>query len=166
MAAVLYLVAMKIRDLVLAASLLAFMAQGAGAASPSTPDKTAPDAKPAAVVADTPESALKQAMAADAVRQIMGQPLDIRPMKAPNGKAEIWVYTRESNRHVERVQIATIPITTTIVGSDGVARQQTIGQDIKFGDLHCVTQDTVEVLMFNDHYVTHKVTRRELKSYN
>lgn len=157
---------MKIRDLFLSATLFAFMVQGAGAASPSTSDKATPEAKPAVVAAETPESALKQAMAVDAVRQIMGQPLDVKPMKAPNGKAEIWVYKRESNRRVERVQIATIPITTTIVGSDGVARQQTVGQDIKFGDLHRVTEDTIELLMFNDHYVTHKVTRRELKQYN
>lgn len=105
-------------------------------------------------------------MTTDEVRKIMGQPVEIKPMKTPNGKAEVWVYKREFNRRVERVQIATIPIMTTVVGSDGVGRQQQIGEDIKFGDLHRVTEDMVEVLMFNDHYVTHKVTRRELRHYN
>jgi hypothetical protein len=167
-AVVLYFIAMKTRNLFLSASLFALLVQVTGAASPSpsTSDKAAPDSKPVAVSPDNPESALKQAMAADAVRQIMGQPEEIKPMKAPNGKAEIWVYKRQFNRRVERVQIGTIPITTTVVGSDGIARQQTIGEDIKFGDLHRVTEETVEVLMFNDHYVTHKITRQELKHYS
>ena len=157
---------MKTCNFLLAVSLLALLLPGAAAAAPAPSDKAIPDSKPAAVSPDSPESALKQAMGADAVRKILGQPEEIKPLKAPNGKAEIWVYKRQVNRRVERVQVGTIPITTTVVGSDGVAHQQTLGEDIKFADLHRVTEETVEVLMFNDHYVTHKVTRRELKQYS
>ena len=158
---------MKTCNFFLAVSLLVLLLPGAAAAAPSPSDKATPDSKPAAVSPDSPESALKHAMGADAVRQILGHPEEIKPLKAPNGKAEIWVYKRQVNRRVERVQIGTIPIPSTVVGSDGwAAHQQTLSEDIKFADLHCVTEETVEVLMFNDHYVTHKVTRRELKQYS
>jgi hypothetical protein len=157
---------MKIRNLFLTVSLFALLLQGAGAAAPSTPGKIVSGSKPAAASPDNPESALKLAMAADAVREIMGQPEEIKPMKAPSGKAEIWVYKRETNRRVDRVQVGSIPITTTTTGADGRTSVQIIGENVQYADVHVVTVETVEVLMYNDHYVTHKITRQDIKHYN
>ena len=157
---------MKIRHLFLTAALFVLLLHGAGAASSSTPDNIVPGSKPTAVSPDSPESALRAAMAADTVRHIMGQPEEIKPMKAPSGKAEIWVYKREINRRVDRVQVGSTPITISVIGGDGQAHQQTIGENVLYGDLHHVTVETVELLMFNDHFVTCKVTRQQLKHYS
>jgi hypothetical protein len=159
--AVFYLMTMKPRNLFLAASLFALVLNGAGAAAPTTPGS-----KPAAASADNPEAALKQAMPADAVRKIMGQPQEIVPMKAPDGKAEIWVYKREIDQRVDRVPIGSVPITVTVIGSDGRAHEQSIGEKVQYGDLHQATEETVQLLMFNDHYLTQKTTRRDIKHYN
>jgi hypothetical protein len=157
---------MKLHTLLIWASLFGLAIDGAGAVLPSSPAKATAGSKPVAVTADNPESSLTKAMPADAVRKIMGEPRAIKPMKTPDGKAEIWIYQRLTNERVDRVEIASIPITTNVIGGDGQAHQQVIGQDIKFGDLHRATEETVELLMFNDHYVTNKVSRREIKRYN
>ena len=157
---------MKLHTLLIWALLFGLAIDGAGAVLPSSPAKATPGSKRVAISSDNPESALTKAMPADDVRKIMGEPRTIKPMKTPEGKAEIWIYQRLTNERVDRVEIASIPITTNIVGADGQARQQVIGQDIKFGDLHRATEETVELLMFNDHYVTNKVSRREIRRYN
>lgn len=157
---------MKTPNLFLSLSLSALLIQGAIVASPAKSDKDAGGSKPAAVLSASPVTNLKQAMAADAVRKIMGQPEEIKPMKAPNGKAEIWTYKRDIAERFNRVPIGSIPITTTSYGADGKAYVQTIGQDIKYADQRIVTIETVEILMFNDHYVTHKITRQDVKRYS
>ena len=96
----------------------------------------------------------------------MGEPVEIKPFKAPNGKAEIWVYRREFNERTQRVQVGAVPITTTSFGSDGKPYTQTIGEDIKFADVHLATEETDELLMFNDHFLTGKISRREVKRYS
>lgn len=157
---------MNIRHLCLLASLFALAINGTAATAPSAPAKVKPSVKPAVVSADNPASALKEGMPAEVVRQTLGQPRKVTPMKAPDGKAEIWVYTRQVSDRVERVEIGSIPITTSSIGADGQAHTETIGQDIQYGDLHYSTEEIIELLMFNDHYVTCKTTRREIKHYN
>ncbi len=152
---------MKTHPLISSGILLFLLVSSSGAATPNS----APAVKPVATH-DSPETALTQGMPADAVRKIMGKPAKITPMKAPNGKAEIWNYERQTGERVDRVEIGSVPITTVSVGSDGKAHQQTIGETMQFGDLNVVTEEIVEVLMFNDHYVTHKISTRELKHYN
>lgn len=155
---------MKIRNLLLTAALFALVINGAGASSPSASGKGAKELKLAA--AGSPESALREAMPADVVRGIMGEPLEIKPMKAPEGKAEIWIFRRQVDVRVERVPIGSIPITVSTIGADGRAHEQTIGENVQYGDLHRATEETVQVLMFNDRYVTHKISRREIKHFN
>ena len=157
---------MNTRHLLRSISLLPLLALAALAATPDKGDREAVAARPPALAADKPESTLKQAMTAEEVRRIMGAPEDTRPMKTPTGKAEIWVFRREVGRHVDRLPIGSIPLTSTSVGSDGQAHTETIGETIQYADVHIVTVETVELLMFNDHYLTHKVTRQEVKHYN
>ncbi len=153
---------MKHPLLILSAFLFLLFPVGVSAADSSSAAKAPTDAKPAA---DSPESALKQGMPAAAVKQIMGQPLEVTPMKAPDGKAEIWVYKRNVNVRVERVPVGSTPITVTSFGSDGQAHEQTIGEKVQYGDLYQATEETVQLLMFNDQYVTQKVSRKEIKHY-
>jgi len=157
---------MKSPQRLLSASIFLLALNGAFAAPPSGSATPAPDSKPAAVPASGPEATLKPGMPVAAVRQIMGQPLEITPMKAPDGKAEIWVYRRNVNVRITRVQTGSVPITVTSFGSDGKAHEQTIGEKPLYGDLYRATEETIQLLMFNDQYVTQKVNRREIEHYN
>ena len=165
--AVSYSVAMKTNTLFLTASLIALLAQPAVAASPFTPESQSSGTKSVADSSETPVTALKKAMPAAEVRQIMGLPVEIKPMKAPNGKAEIWVYRRELNERAERVQVGAVPITVTVFSTDGKSSSlQTIGEDVKYANVRFTTEETVELLMFNDHFLTGKISRQEIKHYD
>ncbi len=159
------LIAMKSPRLFLSASFVLLALTGA-AAAPASPAKTPAEAKPAATPAANPESTLKQGMPAEVVRQIMGQPAEVTPMKAKDGKAEIWVYKRSTNVRVERVPVGSTPVTVTSFGSDGKAHEQTIGEKVQYGDLYKATEETIQLLMFNDQYVTQKTSSREVQHYN
>ena len=157
---------MKTRNLLLSVPLFILLIGGASVASASTSAKGEPKTRLAAASPDGPESALREAMPADVVRKIMGEPLEIKPMKAPDGKAEIWVFRRQVNIRVERVPIGSIPITVSTIGADGKPHEQTVGENIQYGDMHRATEETVQLLMFNDHYLTHKITRQEIRHLN
>ncbi len=111
------------------------------------------------------ESALKPEMPAAAVRELMGKPDEIRPMKTPDGKAEIWAYNREVSIRMERIEVPTAPIVTTLVDANGVAHQSQTPGPPEYHNLSHITEETTELLMFNDRYVTHKVSRHERQSY-
>ena len=112
------------------------------------------------------ETALTKARPADAVRKILGQSMEIKSMKAPDGKAEVWVYQRETDRPVGRVEVGSIPITNTVMGGDGKAHQYNVGEEIPSADLHGATEETVQLLMFNDHLVVCKISRQASRRYN
>jgi hypothetical protein len=157
---------MKINILSLATAMLALGVTAFGGTPPADSGNPPAGAKPAAAPADKPEAALKADMPAEMVQQIMGQPVEVKPMKTPSGHAEIWVYKRVVGQRVDRQEIATIPVVETVVGSDGKAYQHTVGQTIQYGDVHITTEETLELLMFNDHFVTGKVSRRDVKHYD
>jgi hypothetical protein len=165
---------MKILSYLLTPSFAAFLLVGASAASPATCDLAPGGVVSAQVPAATPESALKWAMPADVVRQIMGEPERIKPMQSPTGKAEIWVFSRQLNQHVDRLNIGSVPIMTTsysVVGScnnkqPGPTTEQQIGETIVYGNLYSATEETVELLMFNEHFVTHRISRQNIRHFN
>ena len=121
-----------------------------------------------------PETTLKWAMPAADVRQVMGQPDEIRSMPAPQGKAEIWVFNRPLSHHIEQMVVGTVPIMSTtyeVLGSchekkAGRAIEQKIGETIQYGQVHVRTVEKVEVLLFNAHLVKAKVSQQEVRSYN
>ena len=156
-------------------ALFVLLSVGASAASISSLSDRLPDtSKPCTDASKAPESALKWAMSTAAVREIMGQPDEIKPMQAPQGKAEIWVFTRPVSQRVERIVVGAIPImsaTYQINGScndkkPGRAIEQKVGETIQYGNLCVTTFEKVEVLLFNDHYLTCKVSQQEVKHYN
>jgi hypothetical protein len=157
---------MKNQKLLFSASLFALIANVACATVSPGADNATTDAKPVLVAPETPETALTRAMPADAVIKIMGQPKEIKTLKAPVGKAEIWVYKREADRHVDRVEIGSIPITITRIGEDGKAYLETVGEKIQYADLHCVKDETIQLLMFNDHLWICKISSQEDRRYN
>lgn len=122
----------------------------------------------------TPEAALKWAMPSAAVREVMGQPDEIRSLPAPKGKAEVWVFRRPVSRRVDRVVVGAVPIMSTTYQVNGSCREkrpgraidQKIGETLLYANLFVTTVEKVEVLLFNEHFVTSKVTRGEERSYN
>jgi hypothetical protein len=99
-------------------------------------------------------------MPSETVIKIMGQPAEVKPMKTQEGKAEIWVYRRQVADRVDYVVIST-PIISTVPDGRGSTRTVVTGERTDNQEQHHITTDVIEVLMFNDHYVTQKITRTE-----
>ena len=155
------------RNLSLASLLLvASLASAAGASPAAAPEKAGADSKPTEAGKLAPESLLKKGMSLDEVRQVMGKPDEIRPMEVATGKAAIWTYKRQVADKAAYVQVGSKVITITIRGTDGVERQQTVGEEPDFRMQHRITEDLIQLLMFNDHFVEKKVTRQERNEFH
>jgi hypothetical protein len=146
---------MTMRNFILLFALLA-VGLTAAAATPANPAKAAATPPP-------PEAALKQAMPAAQVLQIMGKPSAIEPMKDAGGKAEVWVYVRKVNPTVRHEQVAATPIMIEVQDSNGTMRKYQQGENIQFADIHYYTEEKVQLLLFNDKFVVAKIARREVK---
>jgi outer membrane protein assembly factor BamE (lipoprotein component of BamABCDE complex) len=124
---------------------------------------------PPATVADkkteptNPWETLKPGQTADSVRALLGDPVEVRPMASPKGKAEVWVYISEVSRRVDRIDVSTPDVVINVTESDGSVRQRITPGLVRFQDVHYLTEDVSELLLFDDRYVVHKVTRRERK---
>ncbi len=120
----------------LAAASIALLAGCAETSTASPPAAASPASSPTTTSTGDPETTLQQGMTADTVRGIMGEPAEIKPMKSPSGKAEIWVYHRTTRGSVQQVQVGAPEM-----------RQQ-----IEFID------ETISLLMLDDKYFQQKRT--------
>lgn len=127
-------------------------------AEPAASPAPAAKAKPA-----EPLQNIKQGDPATKITDLLGKPLEVRPMKAPSGKAEVWIYVKEVSRRMDRIDRSTADTVINVTESDGSVRQRVTPGQVRFEDVHYVTEDFIEVLVFNEHYVLHKVTRGERK---
>jgi len=117
---------------------------------PTTPDTAA---------LPGPEAQLKLAMpAADVLRIMGGKPDRIKPLEVQKGRAEVWAYDRSVSETVEQIE-STTPKMESIPGPNGVPILTQTGVNIEHRQVHHITTDVVELLMFNDHFVTRKITR-------
>ncbi len=133
------------------AALIALLV-GCSAAPPSSPAPAgaATPGSTAESVAEGPETALKKGMKAVVVRQIMGEPAEIKPMQAPTGKAERWIYRRTVRGQEEQVQIGTRSTDiSALQGSGAAGMPRTIEEPI-LRQQTPITEVTVNLLMFND----------------
>jgi len=112
---------------------------------------------------ENPLPKLKQGEPAEVVKKQLGAPAEIRPMKAPSGTAEVWVYVKEISRRLDRIDRSTSDVVINVTEPDGSVRQKITPGQMRFEDVHYITEDLIEILMFNDHYVLHKITRQERK---
>lgn len=154
---------MQIKNIYQSALILALLTTTLGAASPAEPESK--DTSPAKVIQPGKQSALKMGMASDAVIALMGKPASVRSMPAPNGKAEVWIYSRQMSTRVDRVGFPSADVVTNYTGADGKQRQSTTPGAMQYHDVRYVTDETVEVLIFNNHYVTEKTTMAERQLY-
>lgn len=149
---------MNRKSLSLVLALTTLLLQPVRAASPDKADKPAVDPR-------SPELALKAEMPASAVRELMGKPEEIKPIKAPEGKAEVWVYTRSVSNRMERVGFPSAEVVTIVIGSDGQPHNQTTPGPIQYHEVYYVTEKTLELLMFNDRFVTAKISQAESQEF-
>lgn len=152
------------------AVLAAFLVSCANTPTPSQPDTTAP-APTATVVSEGPEHALQKGMTGDAVKQIMGNPAEIKLMVTTTGKAEVWVYHRLSSIPVRQVQVGT-RVSNAGAPSSGAASGNTQSnmaplsvEEPVFAQLIEVADETVSLLMFDDKLVEQKTTSQKHLEY-
>jgi len=158
---------MNIPKALVASGALALLFSPAYASSTTNaPKAEATNASPRPATAEAPENALKRAMAVADVKRIMGEPAEVKPMAAPTGKAEIWVYRRKIGDSWVQIQTASKPIVISSTDSNGLLHQTTIGEEPIFTNEHRVTEDVVSLLMFNDHFLERKVTREIHRNYH
>jgi hypothetical protein len=141
---------MKIRNKLLTALLAGLLVGSAQAAATA---KAPVDAK-------NPENSLKLAMAADTVIQIMGKPESVTPMKSDKGKAEIWEYRRQVGDRMD-VVVLTTPVMSPVPDGNQSTRMVATGERVDNHEEHHITTELVDLLMFNNHFVTAKVSRTE-----
>jgi outer membrane protein assembly factor BamE (lipoprotein component of BamABCDE complex) len=125
------------------------------ASSPTTSSSTSDNsgASPTmTATTDSPETTLQKGMTADAVKAIMGDPVEIRPMKSPAGNAEIWVYRRSTRGATLQVQVGTksTPITTTNSTGQSMVLQ-TIDEPILRQQTEII-DETIYLLIFNGNF--------------
>jgi hypothetical protein len=110
-----------------------------------------------------PWESLKPGQTAESVRALLGDPVEIRPLKSPKGKAEVWIYTSEVSRRVDRIDVSTPDVVINVTEADGSVRQRITPGGTRIHDVHYLIEDVSELLLFDDRYVVHKVTRLERK---
>ncbi len=136
------------------------------AATPSPAPVTARPASTAAAAPDGPEARLKKGMTAAAVRQIMGDPAEIKPMKAPTGKAETWIYHRTVIGLEEQVQVGTRSTDiSSMQGSSSAGMPRLIEEPI-YRRQTPVTDVTTNLLMFDDTLIDWNQTARTRMEYH
>lgn len=137
------------------AALFAFLA-GCSSMPPPSPAKDASAGSTVAAAGNGPERTLQKGMTAEAVKRIMGEPAEIKPMQSAAGKAEVWVYQRTSSMPVQQVQVSTRSTDITTIGSDGQAHvTQSIGEPV-FAQQIQIVDETISLLMFDGKYVEQK----------
>jgi len=139
--------------------LIGLLVQSADASVPP-PDSANAESKTAAATPKGPEADLIPEMPAHAVIKIMGKPESVKPMKVQAGKAEVWVYARQVAERVEYVQVST-PVMGAVANGNGTTRITQTGEKLVNRAEHHITTEVIELLMFNDHFVTQKVSRQE-----
>jgi outer membrane protein assembly factor BamE (lipoprotein component of BamABCDE complex) len=154
---------------VIPAALAAFLVSCSSTPTPSAPNNTA--SSPAvAAVGEGPEHALQKGMTADAVKQIMGNPAEIKLMATATGKAEIWVYRRTSSTPVRQVQVGTrVTKGTPSSGSPAGNNQSNMAPQMVDEPVYAqqieVVDETISLLMFDDKLIEQKTTGQKRLEY-
>jgi hypothetical protein len=116
-------------------------------------------------VANGPETTLQKGMPAATVRHIMGEPSEIRPMQAPVGKAETWVYHRTTRGPVKQIVVGTRSVPMTSVGSDAESTVMGKVEEPVIRQETLVVEETINLLMFNDHLIEQNKTVQTRMEY-
>jgi hypothetical protein len=148
---------MPLRNQLLPVLLIGLLVQADGA-SPSPADSTTGGSPASAASPKGPEASLMPEMPASAVVKVMGKPNTVKPLKLQSGKAEVWAYSRVIEDRVEYIQVS-MPVMGATPSGNGTTRMVQTGEKIDNKAEHHITTEVIELLMFNDRFVTQKATR-------
>jgi hypothetical protein len=146
------------------AALFAFLA-GCSSMPPPSPAKDARAGSTVAAVGNGSERTLQKGMTAEAVKRIMGEPAEIKPMQSAAGKAEVWLYRRTSSVPVQQVQVSTRSTDITTIGGDGQARVAQRIEEPVFAQQIQIIDETISLLMFDDKLIEQKESVQKRLEY-
>jgi hypothetical protein len=130
------------------AALLAFLA-GCTSTPASSMANNAGPGPTATAVGNEPEHVLQKGMTAAEVKRLMGEPAEIKPMTAPTGTAEVWIYHHTTYGPMEQIQVGTRSTSTTMKGADGQDHVvQTVEEPVYRHKVQIV-EETTRLLMFD-----------------
>jgi hypothetical protein len=125
----------------------------AGCSSPSAPDHHQAEAPPAGVAKAKDDQrlfdGLKKGMTAAQVRNLVGEPAEVRPFKAGGLKSNVWVYPGRVFEHMASVPIGTreVPQVDPMTG-----RSTTIKEPI-YEYKAVKVSETIELLVIEDQLI-------------
>lgn len=137
-----------------AAALLAVLSGCANTPTTSDSQSEIPAAAAAVAVPSGKEAGLQKGMTAEEVKAVMGDPAEIKPLKSPTGKAEIWIYHRSTRGSERQIQVGTksTPITSVNSSTGTTNVMQTIDEPI-FKDQVEIIDETINLLMFDGRFM-------------
>jgi hypothetical protein len=97
---------------------------------------------------------LEKDMSADVIRQKLGAPAEIKPMDAPAGKAEVWVYHFEKSVGMTQVATGTVDVPTFSTGISGSITSS--APVLTYSMAEKKSMVTLSLLMFNGRLAAQK----------
>jgi hypothetical protein len=120
----------------------------------SSPDSAAPKRK----------RALEKGMTEETIIEIIGKPMEVRPMEAPDGKAEMWIYRQETGQRSVQVVVGEREIPAyTGVGNANEGMRTT--KELIYGTKHVKTYRVTSLLMFNGQLTVARQTQEQSETY-
>lgn len=145
------------------------VAVGAWFASAALASDSAVKTEPAVSLLSTESPANKSAtpvlekgMTAEQIERIAGKPAEIRPLKAPEGKAESWIYRRVVDRQTRQIA-ATVRDVSTF---NGEAVGLGSAPELEFRLEHTTVYQVTALLMFDGKLVLAKQWREKDVRYD
>jgi hypothetical protein len=113
-------------------------------------------------VSDQALAALQKGMTTEQVRNLLGQPAEIKPFKTGEIGAYVWTYRRSLNSGVRQVTtgMREVPYIDPLTGATRTMREPVYSNEI------IVIHETVELLMFQDRLAEWKRSRTNERIYN
>ena len=105
-------------------------------------------------------------MTAAEVKRLMGEPAEIKPMAAPTGKAEVWIYRRTTRGPMDQIQVGTRSTPITTKGADGQYHVVQTAEEPIFMQQVLIIEETTSLLMFDGQLLEQKQTAQKRMEYH
>ena len=117
-------------------------------------------------MASGPEAGLRQGMPATEIKRIMGNPDDTKPMKSPNGTAEVWLYRVIVKQTQQEIPVMGTPTTRTEQAGGSNTQTVVTGTAMSYKTVRMTVYRKTSLLVFNGALLNQKVTyEQEMSSY-
>ena len=145
---------MYLRHVGFISTATALLLVGCSSATGPAPAAKSNQALSVTVISRQPEASLMRGMTAVEVRRIMGEPDKIEPAPAQAGKAETWIYHRITHGPSKQIEIPGKDIVVPRPGANGATIMVTIPGKPTHKKTHLKMDETIQLLMVDDRYLT------------